>query len=71
MIHQKVRRVGNSYVVTIPKGEIERHGLKEGDLVGLELTPMEVRPAIRREVREAFEASWKRNEEAYRNLGSH
>lgn len=27
------------------------------------------RPALRPELREAFEASWKRNEEAYRYLG--
>jgi antitoxin component of MazEF toxin-antitoxin module len=68
MIQQQLRRVGNSLVVTIPKDEIERNGWKEGDLVALQLTPLEVRPIMRPEVREAFEESWKRNEAGYRYL---
>jgi antitoxin component of MazEF toxin-antitoxin module len=63
-----MRKVGNSFVVTIPKDEVERLGLREGQLLGVEITPLEVRPVMRPEVREAFEASWERNEEGYRYL---
>jgi antitoxin component of MazEF toxin-antitoxin module len=68
MIQQQLRRAGNSYVVTIPKDEVERHGWKEGDRFAIQLTPLEERPVLRPELREALERSWKRNEAGYRYL---
>jgi antitoxin component of MazEF toxin-antitoxin module len=68
MIHQKLRKVGNSYVVTIPKDEVERRGLIEGQLLAIEIEPVEVVPMMSPEVLRAFEESWERNEEAYRYL---
>jgi antitoxin component of MazEF toxin-antitoxin module len=68
MIQQQLRKVGNSFVVTIPKEEVERQGLHEGQLLGIEVTPLEVRPVLRPDLREAFEASWERNEAGYRHL---
>lgn len=68
MIQQKLRKVGNSYVVTIPREEVERRGLIEGQLLAVEVQPIELRPVMRPEVREAFEESWKRSEAAYRYL---
>ena len=68
MIRQKVRKVGNSLVVTIPKDEAERLQLSEGDLVDLDVQPLVIRPAMRPEVREAFERSWEKSEAAYRYL---
>jgi antitoxin component of MazEF toxin-antitoxin module len=68
MIRQQLRKVGNSFVVTIPKEEVERQGLHEGQLLGIEVTPLEVRPVLRPELREALEASWERNEAGYRYL---
>ncbi|MBI2321013.1 MAG: AbrB/MazE/SpoVT family DNA-binding domain-containing protein [Chloroflexi bacterium] len=65
MIQQKLRRVGNSYVVTIPREEVERLGLKEGELLAVEVRPLEVRPVLAPEVAAAFEASWRRNEHGY------
>jgi antitoxin component of MazEF toxin-antitoxin module len=44
MITQKLRKVGNSYVVTIPKEEVERRQLVEGQLLIIEIQPAEVRP---------------------------
>lgn len=32
----KLRKVGNSYVVTIPKDTIDRFNLKEGDYVAID-----------------------------------
>jgi len=68
MIQQKLRKVGNSYVVTIPKEEVRRRGLREGQLLAVEIQPLEVRLTLRPELREAFEESWARHEAAYRHL---
>lgn len=68
MIIQKLRRSGNSLVVTVPKEEVERLGLEAGDQVSVEIYPVEVRPVLPPEVRTAFEESWRRNEAGYRYL---
>ena len=65
---QRVRRSGNSLVVTIPKEDAERLGIAEGDMVELSIQPLELRPRMRPELRAAFEASWARNEAGYRYL---
>ena len=44
MILQKLRKVGNSYVVTIPKEEVEHLKLEEGQLLTVEIRPAEIRP---------------------------
>jgi antitoxin component of MazEF toxin-antitoxin module len=68
VIQQKLRKVGNSFVVTIPKEEVERRGLREGQLLAVEVHPLEVRPAFTPELRAAFDKSWERNEAGYRYL---
>jgi antitoxin component of MazEF toxin-antitoxin module len=68
MISGKLRKSGNSFIVTVPRAEVERLGLTEGQMVSVEVHPLEVRPALTPELREAFEASWERNEEGYRYL---
>lgn len=68
MVTAVLRKSGNSYVVTIPREEIERQQLKEGDTLAVEVTPVEIRPRMREDVRKAFEESWKRNEEGLRYL---
>lgn len=44
MIASKIRKAGNSYVVTISPKEMAARGLREGQLVGFEPVPMELRP---------------------------
>jgi putative addiction module antidote len=39
----KLRKVGNSYVVTIPKDTIDRFELNEGDFLALELDTDEIK----------------------------
>jgi antitoxin component of MazEF toxin-antitoxin module len=68
MIQQQLRKAGNSYVVTIPKEEVERRGLREGQLLAIEITPLETRPVLSPELQEAIEESWKQNEAGYRYL---
>ncbi|HEY7036855.1 MAG TPA: hypothetical protein VH482_36340 [Thermomicrobiales bacterium] len=60
MIHQQVRKSGNSFVVTIPKEEVERLGLTEGQFVAMHLAPMELRPVLPPDLQEAVEALWPR-----------
>ena len=44
MIAGRIRKTGNSYVVTIPPKEMEARGLHEGQLVGFDPVPVELRP---------------------------
>jgi len=39
----KLRKVGNSYVVTIPKDTIDRFSINEGDYVSIELDIEEIK----------------------------
>ena len=68
MITQQLRKVGNSYVVTVPKEEVERRGWQEGQLLAVQLTELEVRPVLGDDLREAIEERWDRNVEALRYL---
>jgi antitoxin component of MazEF toxin-antitoxin module len=68
MITQQLRKAGNSYVVTIPKDEVERRGWTEGQLLAVQLTEVEVRPVLGDDFRQAIDERWERNEEALRYL---
>jgi antitoxin component of MazEF toxin-antitoxin module len=68
MIYQKIRRAGNSYVVTIPREEMEAQGVNEGDMVALDIRRAEMQPALSPRLREAAEWSWKQHEAGYRYL---
>lgn len=67
-MHQRLRKVGNSFVVTIPKDEVERLNLREGQLLAIAVEPLEIIPSMGPDVRTAFEESWARNEAAFRYL---
>ena len=68
MIAQKLRRSGNSFIVTIPREEVERQGLIEGEMVVIEVRAAEIRPKLRPDLRVLAEESWRRHETAYRKL---
>ena len=68
MFTQQLRKVGNSFVVTIPKDEVERRGWAEGQLLAIQVTEMEVRPVLADDLRQAIDERWARNEEALRYL---
>jgi putative addiction module antidote len=42
MIEARIRKQGNSFVVTIPREELERNDLHEGDDVAVALSKIEV-----------------------------
>jgi putative addiction module antidote len=65
---QRIRKVGNSLVVTIPKEEVERHDLHEGDFVGLEVRKVVFQPQMSPELQAAFERSWETYQADYQYL---
>ena len=71
MVVGKLRKVGNSLVVTVPREEAEALDLHEGDLVTMDIRKAEVRPVLRPDLRKLAEQSWERNESAYRYLREH
>ena len=68
MLMQKLRKSGNSLVVTIPKEELERLDLHEGDTVSLELRKVTHQIELSPAVRTAFERSWEMYKEDYDDL---
>jgi antitoxin component of MazEF toxin-antitoxin module len=55
MIKQHLRKSGNSYVVTIPKEEVERLQLREGELITVEVSATETHPVLPPDLKEIFE----------------
>lgn len=53
--NMKVRKVGTSLVVTIPKHAAETLGLTEGSLINLIVEPLEIRPRLDPQLRAAME----------------
>lgn len=68
MIVQQLRKSGNSYVVTIPKDEVERNGWQEGQMLAVEVTEVEMTPKLPADLEAIFEANWERNLPAVRYL---
>ena len=55
MIQQQIRKSGNSFVVTIPRSEIERLDLHEGQMVALDITALEMKPKLPRDLAKIVE----------------
>jgi antitoxin component of MazEF toxin-antitoxin module len=68
MFNAKLRRSGNSFIVTVPRAEVERLGLVEGQLVTVEVRPAEVRSVLAADLRDAFEVEFRRGEAGLRDL---
>ena len=68
MLMQKIRKSGNSLVVTIPKEELQRLNLREGDIVSLELRKVSHQIELSPAVRMAFERSWEMYKDDYDDL---
>jgi antitoxin component of MazEF toxin-antitoxin module len=65
---QRVRKVGNSLVVTIPADIAEKHHLKADDLIALAFEPLDVVPRLRPEIARIAEEEAVANVEALRYL---
>ena len=71
MITGRVRKMGNSYVVTIPREEMERLNMADGDPVGMEIRKATVSYELPPELDAAFKRSWEAHRETYRDLAEH
>lgn len=69
MLLQKIRKTGNSYVVTIPREAMESQGLHEGDTVALEVRKVDYQVQMDPDVRSAFDRSMERYKDDYDYLG--
>src|SRR5919202_1031958 len=68
MITRRVPKTGNSYVVTIPREEMERPNIADGDLVSLGIRTATVSDELPPELEAAFNRSWEAHRETYRFL---
>lgn len=68
MITQTVRKAGNSLAVTIPKEEVERLGLKEGDVVALQINRVRIEVELPEDVLSHARQSLCDHADAYRIL---
>lgn len=68
MIQARIRKQGNSFVVTIPREEMERLELEEGDQIAFHPTKLETRMVLRPELQKVLDESWEQNEAGYRYL---
>ena len=71
MIVGRVRKTGNSYVVTIPREEMERLNIADRDLVGIEIRKATVSYELPPELDAALMRSWQAHRETYRYLAEH
>ncbi len=68
MITQQLRKTGNSFVVTVPKEEVERRGWQEGQLLAVQLNELEVRPVLSPELETIVDELIDEHEDALRYL---
>jgi putative addiction module antidote len=68
MFTQQLRKSGNSYVVTIPKEEVERRGWQEGQLLAVQVTELEVRPVLSSDLQDIVDELLDEHEDALRYL---
>jgi antitoxin component of MazEF toxin-antitoxin module len=68
---QKVRKVGNSLVVTIPADFAAQHNIKADDLVGIAIEPLAVLPRLRPELARHAERIFSEHHDALVYLKEH
>lgn len=66
-----LRKSGGSVVVTIPREELERAGVREGDMVEVQIRPVEVRPRLTPNLERSLRIELANGREALNYLGSH
>lgn len=68
MLTQTVRKAGNSLAVTIPKEEVKRLGLQEGDIVALQINRVRIEVELPADILSHAQQSLSDHAEAYRIL---
>jgi antitoxin component of MazEF toxin-antitoxin module len=52
----KIHKSGNSFVIRVPREEMERVGVAADEHVLVEIRPLEIRPKLASDLREAVDA---------------
>lgn len=65
---QRAWKTGNSFVVTIPRAEIERQGITKGELIEVTVHKVEIRRALTPTMQTALVESLAEDQEALRYL---
>lgn len=68
MVLAKVRRSGNSFIVTVPHEEVERLHLTEGQMVTLEVRTVDIQPELSPDWQAVFDDVYPRIEPGLRYL---
>jgi antitoxin component of MazEF toxin-antitoxin module len=66
-----LRKSGGSVVVSIPREELDRIGVHEGDMVEVQIRPVEVRPRLTPTLERSLQIELANGREALKYLGSH
>jgi antitoxin component of MazEF toxin-antitoxin module len=66
-----LRKNGNSIVITIPREEMERAGVREGDMVDFQIRPVDIRPRLTPALAAALKIELENGKNALDYLGSH
>jgi antitoxin component of MazEF toxin-antitoxin module len=66
-----LRRSGNSIVLTIPPEELARAGAREGDMVDVQIRPVEIRPRLTPSLEAALKIEVVNGRDALEYFGSH
>jgi antitoxin component of MazEF toxin-antitoxin module len=65
-----IRRSGNSFVIRVPREEMERIGIEEGEHVLVEIRALDVRPRLPKDLRASVEAEIPLSKRAFERLAN-
>jgi antitoxin component of MazEF toxin-antitoxin module len=66
----RLRKNGNSVVLTIPREELDRVGAREGDMVEVQIRPVDIRPRLTPDLQEGLRIATEHSQEALEYLGN-
>jgi antitoxin component of MazEF toxin-antitoxin module len=65
-----VRRSGNSFIIRVPREEMERIGIQEGEHVSVEIRALDVRPRLPNDLRASVDAEIPLSKQAFDRLAN-
>ena len=66
-----LRKSGGSIVISIPREELDRVGAHVGDMVEVQIRPVEIRPRLTPNLERSLQIELANGREALKYLGSH
>ena len=65
-----IRRSGNSFVIRVPREEMERIGIEEGEHVSVEIRALDVRPRLPKDLGASVEVEIPLSKRAFDRLAN-